>query len=51
MVEKLSRYMQSSGKTYQDHYATLLHWYEQDKDKLTHKGLNKKMNYDVGESL
>ena len=30
-------------------YATLLHWYEQDKDKLTHKGLNKKMNYDVGE--
>ena len=51
MVEKLSRYMQSSGKTYQDHYATLLHWYEQDKEKLTQKGLNKKMNYDVGESL
>ena len=51
MVEKLSRYMQSSGKTYQDHYATLLHWYEQDKEKLTQKGLNTKMNYDVGESL
>ena len=51
MVEKLSRYMQSSGKTYQDHYATLLHWYEQDKEKLRQKGLNTKMNYDVGESL
>ena len=39
MIEKLSRYMKSSGKTYQDHYATLLHWYEKDKEKL-----QKKMN-------
>ena len=43
--------MKSSGKTYQNHYATILNWYEGDKDKLTQKGLNKKMNYDVGESL
>lgn len=51
MINKLSRYMESSGKTYQNHYATILKWYEEDKDKLTQKGLNKKMNYDVGESL
>ena len=51
MINKLSRYMKSSGKAYQNHYATILNWYEGDKDKLTQKGLNKKMNYDVGESL
>ena len=48
---KLSRYMESSGKTYQNHYVTILKWYEEDKDKLRHQGGNKKMNYDVGESL
>ncbi|OFT39387.1 phage replisome organizer N-terminal domain-containing protein [Aerococcus sp. HMSC06H08] len=51
MINKLSRYMKSSGKTYQNHYATILNWYDKDKDKLRQKGLNKKMNYDVGESL
>ena len=51
MIEKLSRYIKSSGKYYKDHYVTILNWYEEDKEKLTQKGLNKKMNYDVGESL
>ena len=51
MINKLSRYMKSSGKTYQNHYVTILNWYEEDKEKLRQKGLNKKMNYDVGESL
>ena len=51
MIEKLSRYIKSSGKYYKDHYVTILNWYEEDKDKLRQKGLNKKMNYDVGESL
>ncbi|PKZ14742.1 phage replisome organizer N-terminal domain-containing protein [Anaerococcus octavius] len=51
MINKLSRYMESSGKTYQNHYVTILKWYEEDKDKLSHQGGNKKMNYDVGESL
>ena len=51
MIEKLSRYIKSSGKEYKDHYVTILNWYEQDKDKLRQKGGNKKMNYDVGESL
>ena len=51
MINKLSRYMESSGKTYQNHYVTILKWYEEDKEKLRHQGGNKKMNYDVGESL
>ena len=34
MIEKLSTYMQSTGRNYKDHYATLIHWYEQDKGKL-----------------
>ena len=35
MIEKLSRYIKSSGKIYQDHYATILNWYEQDKERLS----------------
>ena len=51
MIEKLSRYIKSSGKYYKDHYVTILNWYEEDKENLRHQGGNKKMNYDVGESL
>ena len=29
MIEKLSRYIKSTGKTYQDHYVTILNWYKQ----------------------
>ena len=39
MIEKLSRYIKSSGKDYQDHYVTILNWYEQDKEKLTQKNI------------
>lgn len=28
---------EGSGKTYQDHYATLLHWYEKDEEELRKK--------------
>lgn len=41
MIEKLSRYIKSTGKTYQDHYVTILNWYEQDKDKLSQKKTGK----------
>lgn len=30
LIERLSEYMQSAGKTYKDHYATLLIWGKQD---------------------
>ena len=54
MVEKLSRYIKSTGKTYQDHYVTILNWYEQDKDKLSQKKTRKiptLEDYDKGEHL
>lgn len=35
MIEKLSRYIKSSGKIYQDHYVTILNWYEQDKERIS----------------
>lgn len=35
MIEKLSRYIKSSGKDYKDYYVTILNWYEQDKEKLS----------------
>lgn len=35
MIDKLSRYIKGKGKDYKDHYATILHWYEQDREKLT----------------
>ena len=42
MINKLARYMKSSGKTYQNHYATILKWYEEDKEKLIQKKKKKK---------
>ena len=54
MIEKLSRYIKSTGKTYQDHYVTILNWYEQDKEKLLQKKTGKIPtieDYDKGEHL
>lgn len=53
MIEKLSRYIKSTGKTYQDHYVTILNWYEQDKEKLTQKsnGRTYSTNYKDSDSL
>lgn len=54
MIEKLSTYMQSTGKNYKDHYATLIHWYEQDKGKLKENSKSKVYtleDYDKGVHL
>ena len=54
MIWKLSRYIKSTGKTYQDHYVTILNCYEQDKDKLSQKKTGKIPtfeDYDKGEHL
>nr|WP_288323222.1 phage replisome organizer N-terminal domain-containing protein [uncultured Peptostreptococcus sp.] len=54
MIEKLSTYMQSTGRNYKDHYATLVHWYEQDKGKLKESSKSKVYtfeDYDNGEHL
>lgn len=37
MIDKLSRYLKSTGKQYKNHYATILSWYEEDKEKLAQK--------------
>ena len=37
MIEKLSTYMQSTGRKYKDHYATIINWYEKDRGKLMQK--------------
>ena len=36
---KAINYMQNSGKTYQDYHATLLYWYEKDKEELQKRTL------------
>ena len=50
MIEKLSRYIKSTGKTYQDHYVTILNWYEQDKEKLSQKKDSKTYSTDYEDS-
>ena len=53
MIDKLSRYIKSTGKTYKSHYATILTWYEEDKEKLSKKSniKNKVPNYDNSPSI
>ena len=57
MIEKLSRYIKSSGRTYQNHYVTLLNWYEQDKERLSQKNNQNRSkktystNYEDSDSL
>lgn len=57
MIEKLSRYIKSSGKDYKDHYVTILNWYEQDKGKLSQKNIQSisnrtySTNYEDSDSL
>ena len=45
-IERLSRYLASTGKTYHDHYATLLYWLEEDTAK---SAKTTKPSYDVNE--
>lgn len=53
MIDKLSRYIESKGKTYKNHYVTILNWYEQDKEKLSQKnnGRTYSTNYEDSDSL
>ena len=57
MVDKLSRYIESSGKNYKNHYITILNWYEQDKEKLSQKNIHNgssktySTNYEDSDSL
>ena len=45
-IERLSRYLTSTGKTYKDHYATLLDWLAEDTVNETQKSDS---SYDINE--
>ena len=45
-IERLSRYLASTGKTYSDHYATLVDWLEEDTAKEQPKTQS---SYDINE--
>lgn len=57
MINKLSRYIESKGTNYKNHYVTILNWYEQDKEKLAQKNISKSTsknystNYEDSDSL
>ena len=57
MIDKLSRYIESSGKNYKNHYITILNWYEQDKEKQSQKNIHNgssktySTNYEDSDSL
>lgn len=44
-IERLSRYLASTGKSYRNHYAVLLQWLEQDLPKEP----KRKASYDIDE--
>ena len=46
-IDRLSEYMESSGKKYKNHYLTLCQWAKQDGEKFIRK--SKLENYDCGE--
>lgn len=45
-IERLSRYLESTGKTYRNHFSTLLDWLEQDTVKAN---TNNRASYDIDE--
>ena len=45
-IERLSRYLASTGKTYRDHYATLLCWLQED---AANEAPKVKSSYDINE--
>ena len=44
-IERLSSYMESSGKVYQNHFATIRNWAEKDKEKKKAEQQKKDMPY------
>jgi hypothetical protein len=40
VIERLSCYIESSGKKYKSHYSTILTWKRKDEDKNNHPGLD-----------
>ena len=52
LIDRLSAYMTSTGKTYKNHKATLISWYLQDEKKYKKKSTVLSYDdYDKGEHL
>ena len=57
MIDKISRYIESKGTNYKNHYVTILNWYKQDKEKLAQKNISKSTsknystNYEDSDSI
>lgn len=43
LIEKLSAYMKSRGRSYKDHYATILNWSRRDNDGQTGKAKDRRL--------
>ena len=50
-IERLSQYMESTGKTYRSHYATIKSWIEQDAKKSPPSKYDYDYTYEEGECL
>ncbi len=49
-IERLSRYQISKGKSYDNHFATLLDWLEADrKEERNEEQITRKSSYDIDE--
>ncbi|MDE6123742.1 MAG: hypothetical protein K2G22_00740, partial [Eubacterium sp.] len=46
-INYLSQYMKSTGKNYDDHYATICLWAEQDKGKAEKDRISSTTSYDL----
>ena len=50
-IERLSQYMESTGKTYRSHYATIKSWIDQDAQKALANKYDYDYTYEEGECL
>ena len=46
-IDALSTFMESTGKTYANHYATLLRWEKKDREKAVRRGKDHDRSYDI----
>lgn len=48
-IERLSRYLESTGKTYRNHFSTLIEWLEEDAGKAEAQKTKRNASYDISE--
>lgn len=48
-IDHLSRYMETTGKSYQNHYAVLIDWLEKDSSKIQPQKTEQRNSYEIDE--